>query len=113
MTFRGIKLGSEDFVKSFRDGSKVTIIRRCGNSFGRFLEVAVYAVGGQRGMIVFPEGHDGRGWGCVFGELSKALAFFETMVVSLSSSSALVGKSLGKVAGFFSFVEVLHSSAPV
>jgi hypothetical protein len=64
-------------------------------------------------MIVFPEGHDGRGWGRVSGELNKALAFFETTVVLSSSSGAPAGKSLGKVAGFFSFVEVLHSSAPV
>jgi len=30
-------LGSEDFINSFRDGSKVTIIRRGGNSSSRFL----------------------------------------------------------------------------
>jgi len=68
--------GSEDFVNSFREGSKGTIIQRGGDSFGQFLEVAVYTVGGQRGMILFPEGRDGRSWGRVFGELSKALAFF-------------------------------------
>jgi hypothetical protein len=62
--------GFENFVKSFREGSKVTIVRRSGNCSGRFLEVAVYAVGGRRGMIVFPEGRDGRGWGRVSGELS-------------------------------------------
>jgi hypothetical protein len=53
--------GSEDFVKSFREGSKVTIVRRGENSSGQFLEVAVYVVGGRKGMIVFPEGCDGRG----------------------------------------------------
>jgi hypothetical protein len=68
--------GSEDFVNSFREGSKVTIVWRGGNSSGRFLEVAVYVMGGWRGMIVFFKGHDGRGWGRVSGELSKALAFF-------------------------------------
>jgi hypothetical protein len=60
-------------------------------------------------MILFPIGRDGRGWGHVSGELSKALAFFEAMVVSSPSSGALVGKSLGKVAGFLSFAEVVRS----
>jgi hypothetical protein len=38
--------GYEDFINSFMEGSKVTIVRRGGNSSGRFLEVAVYAMGG-------------------------------------------------------------------
>jgi hypothetical protein len=95
--------GFEDFVKSFMEGSKVTIIRRGGNNSCRFLEVVVYAVGGQRGMIVFPEGCDGWGWGRVSRELSKVLAFFESMVASSSSSGVSVGKSLGKVVGGLSF----------
>jgi hypothetical protein len=69
---------SEDFVKYFREGSKVTIVRRGGNSFGQFLVVTVFNVGGRRGMIVFPEGRDGRGWGRVYGELSKVLDFFKS-----------------------------------
>ncbi len=51
----------EDFVKSFRQGSKVTIVQRGGNRFGRFLEVAGYAVGGRRGLVLFPKGRDGQG----------------------------------------------------
>jgi hypothetical protein len=40
-------LGIEDFVKSFREGSKVTIVRRGKNRSSQFLELAVfYAVGG-------------------------------------------------------------------
>jgi hypothetical protein len=34
--------GVEDFFKSFREGSKVTIVWRGENRFGCFLEVAVY-----------------------------------------------------------------------
>jgi len=98
-----------DFVKSFREGLKVTIVRRGGNSSGRFLEVAVYDVGGRRGMIVFPEGRDGQGWGRVSGELSKVLAFFGTSVVSSSFSGVPVGKSLGKAASVLSFAEVVGS----
>jgi hypothetical protein len=101
--------GFENFVKSFREGSKVIIVRRGGNCSGRFLEVAVYAVGGRRGMIVFPEGCDGRGWGQVSRELSKVLAFFGTSVVSSPFSGVPVGKSLGKVAGVLSFAVVVGS----
>jgi hypothetical protein len=101
--------GFENFVKSFREGSKVTIVRRGGNSSGRFLEVAVYAVGGRRGMIVFLEGRDWRGWGRVSGELSKVLVFFGTSVVSSSFSGVPVGKSVGKAAGVLSFAEVVGS----
>jgi hypothetical protein len=105
--------GSELFVKSFREGSKVTIIRLGGNSSGQFLEVAVYDVGGRRGMVVFPEGRDGRGWGRVSGELSKVLVFLGSKMVSSSSSGAPAGKILGKVAGVLSFAEVVRSPAPV
>jgi hypothetical protein len=35
-----------DFVKSFRDESKVTIIRLGGNINGRFVEATVYGLGG-------------------------------------------------------------------
>jgi len=51
----------KDFVKSFREGSKVTIVRRGANSSRHFLEVAVYDVGGRKGLVLFPEGRDGRG----------------------------------------------------
>jgi len=44
--------GEKDFVRSFREGSKVLIVRRGGNVAGRFLEVAVYAVGGRRGLSI-------------------------------------------------------------
>jgi hypothetical protein len=53
---------SKDFVKSFREGSKVTIVRSGGNRCCRFVEVVVYAMGGRRGMTMFPEGRDG--WSC-------------------------------------------------
>jgi hypothetical protein len=43
---------SKDFIKSFREGSKVTIVQRGSNLSGRFLEVAVYAMGGRRGLIM-------------------------------------------------------------
>jgi hypothetical protein len=49
--------GSKDFTK--REGSRVSIAQRCSNSYGRFLEVAVYTGGGQRGHIMILEGREG------------------------------------------------------
>lgn len=103
----------EDFVKSYREGSKVTFVRGGGNRFGRFLEVTVYAVGGRRGMTLFPKGRDGWGWSCVFGELSKALAFLEATIEARSSGVAPVGEFLGKAAGPLSFVEAVRSLSTV
>jgi hypothetical protein len=100
---------SEDFVKYFREGSKVTIVPRGGNSFGQFLVVTVFDVGGRRGMIVFPEGCDGRGWGRVFGELSKVLGFFGSSVV-YPSSGARPGKRLSKDVGLLSYAKAMRSS---
>jgi hypothetical protein len=70
--------GEKDFVRSFREGSKVLIVRRGGNVAGRFLEVAVYAVGGRRGIIYFPEGYEGRGWRKVVLELGKVSDFLKS-----------------------------------
>jgi hypothetical protein len=47
------------FVKSFREGSKVTIVRIGRNAKGRFVEAVVYGVGGQRGFLLIPEGCGG------------------------------------------------------
>jgi hypothetical protein len=69
--------GEKDFVRSFREGSKVLIVRRGGNVAGRFLEVAVYAVGDRRGIIYFPEGYEGRGWRKVVLELGKVGDFLK------------------------------------
>jgi hypothetical protein len=110
--------GIEDFVKSFREGSKATITRRGENRSGRFLEVAVFD-GGRRGRILFPEGRDGRGWSRVSGELSKILDFLGTTVGSptsggLPSSGGFPsGVKLGKGTGRPSFAEVVSSAATV
>jgi hypothetical protein len=77
--------GSLDFVKSFREESKLVIVRRGGNQAGRFLEVSSFAVGGRKGSIWLPEGRDGRGWRRFAGELSKMVAVLE------SPSGSLVG----------------------
>jgi len=100
---------SEDFVKYLREGSKVTIVRKGGNSPGQFLVVTVFDVGGRRGRIVFPKGRYRRGWGRVSGELSKVLDFFGSAVV-YPSSCTQPGKRLGKDAGLLSYAKVVRSS---
>jgi hypothetical protein len=110
--------GMEDFIKSFREGSKVTITRKGENRSGQFLEVAVYG-GGRKEGILFPEGRDGRGWSRVSGELSKILDFLGTTVGSSSSGSlppssgSPSGVKLGKGTGRPSFAEVVSSSATI
>jgi hypothetical protein len=46
----------------------VTVMRRSENSSGRFLAVVVYDydVGGRKGLVLFFEGRDGRGWSCLW-----------------------------------------------
>jgi hypothetical protein len=67
----------EDFVRSFREGSKVLIVRLGVNVAGRFLEVAVYALGGWRGIIYILEGYDGQGWIRFVLELGKVRDFLK------------------------------------
>jgi hypothetical protein len=96
--------GVEEFVDSFREGSKAVFVRRGGNKAGRFLEVAVYAEGGRKGMVLFPEGRAGRGWSRVSGELSKALAFFGSKVGSSSSAKGAVAGAAPSYAAVVSSV---------
>jgi len=80
-------LGDSDFVKSFREGSKVSIVRKGGNKNGRFVEAAVYGVGGQRGFLLIPEGRGGCGWLNFVGELRKAKDFLVATVACGFGSS--------------------------
>jgi hypothetical protein len=61
--------GDHDFVKSFKEGSKLLIARRGENRAGRFLEATAYGLGGRRGLILIPEGRGGWGWHKFSGEL--------------------------------------------
>jgi len=65
----------KEFVKSFKEGTKVMIVRRGGNKDGRFLEVAAYGMGRRRGILLIPEGRGGWGWHKFTGELRKAKDF--------------------------------------
>jgi hypothetical protein len=96
------------FVKSLREDSKVTIVRGGRNRCGRFLEVAVYAMGSQRGMTMFLEGRDRQGWRRDSRELSKAPTFLEATVKTPFAGRAPVDDCLGKAAGPLSFAEVVR-----
>jgi hypothetical protein len=65
----------QDFVRTFWEGSKVLITRRGGNKAGRFLEVATFGMGGQKGFILVPKGRGGWGWHKFSDELRKAIEF--------------------------------------
>jgi hypothetical protein len=83
----------QDFIKSFREGSKVLIARRGGNQAGRFLEAAAFGMGGRKGFILILEGRGGWGWRKFSGELRMVIEFLSaTMGCGLGSSSAKDGK---------------------
>jgi hypothetical protein len=109
----------QEFVKSFREGSKIMIARRGGNRTGRFLEATVFGLGGRKGFIIIPEGRGGWGWQKFSGELRKAVDFLSATVGSEqgspSSSIKKDAKVLGPILGLASkwtgpsFAEVLCS----
>jgi hypothetical protein len=84
--------GDHDFVKSFKEGSKLLITRRGENKAGQFLEAAAYGLGGRRGLILIPEGRGGWGWRKFSGEL-------RTISVSLSVGCGLGLSALDKKGG--------------
>lgn len=64
---------SPEFINSCRERHKAFIAQRGTNRAGRFLELPAYAVGGWRGLIVIPEGCEGRGWTLFAAEMRKVL----------------------------------------
>jgi hypothetical protein len=52
-------LGKEDFVKSYHEDENLLMVRGGGNKVGRYLEVAIYADGGWKGIIWLPDSHGG------------------------------------------------------
>ncbi|GLT71106.1 hypothetical protein SLA2020_431470 [Shorea laevis] len=66
----------QPFTESSREGNRAFFAQRGANRAGCFLELAEYAVGGRRGLIIVPEGRDKRGWKRFAGELGKAMTAF-------------------------------------
>jgi hypothetical protein len=67
------------------------------NPADRFFEVEVYAVGGRRGIILIPEGREGRGWSRFATELGKVIVFFIASVGSRLVPSSSVLRKTGKL----------------
>jgi hypothetical protein len=111
----------QDFVKSFREGSKVLIARRGGNKVGRFLEATTFGLGGLKGSIVIPEGRGGWGWLKFSDELRNVVYFFSASVGggpgSSSTSEKKAVKDVRPTLGLApkwtgsSFAEVLRSDS--
>lgn len=100
--------GVEEFVKSYREGLEVLLVRRGGNRVDRFLELRVHSEGDRKGLMLLPEGCEGRGWSRVASELSKALAFLDsTTLIQCSIIPSLVGKNVG--IGVPSYAAVLRA----
>jgi hypothetical protein len=92
-------LGDKEFVKSFREGTKVLIVRNGGNKDGRVSEAVAYGMGGQKRILLMPEGHGGRGLHNFFGELRKAKDFIFATVGCGSGTLFSVEKKGGKEEG--------------
>jgi hypothetical protein len=84
--------GESEFVKSFREGAKILIVRRGGNKAGQFLEASVFGLGGRRGFLLILEGRGGCGWRKFFGEIRKASDFLSNSVGGGSFSSVSAKK---------------------
>jgi hypothetical protein len=96
----------KEFIRYFREGQKLFIVRRDDNRFDPFLEVEVYAMGGWRGRVLVPEGCEARGWHRFVTELCKVKAFFESsfgsffvMLRSPYGASLSMGKKAGSGLG--------------
>jgi hypothetical protein len=86
----------QDFIKSFRDGSKILIAWRGGNHAGRFLEAASFGMGGRKGLIVISKGRRGWGWFKFSDELRKARDSLFAKAGCGSGSSLASVKTVGK-----------------
>jgi len=86
----------QEFIKSFREGSKILIARRGSNYAGCFLEAAVFGLGGREGLILIPEGHGGWGWLKFSNKLRKAVVFLSAKMGCGSGSPYVSVKNEGK-----------------
>jgi hypothetical protein len=100
----------EEIAKSYREGDKVTMVHGGGNKAGIFLEVSVFAEGGQKGVIWLPEGRYGRGWRRFAGELRQLVV--GTINKTEPAESHLDVPPSGFKSGR-SFLEVLRSTSGV
>ena len=98
----------EHIAKSFREGDRALMVHGGANKAGRFLEVAVFEEGGQKGGLWLPEGCEGWAWRRFAGELRHLVA--SASAKSLPTKSA-VAEVPGDCSENRSFAEVLHSKS--
>jgi hypothetical protein len=104
----------EDFAKSYREVEKVLMVRGGGNKASHYLEVAIFAEGGRKGIIWLPEGHGGWGWHQFVGELCQLVPFQAKSELqgSVENSSAVkqVGAGAKASSSRRSFAEVVQAT---
>lgn len=52
--------GRKDFFKAYRIGTTILVAHRRANAIGHYLEITDYGDRGRRGLIVIPEGMEGK-----------------------------------------------------
>jgi hypothetical protein len=62
-------------VTYFREDEKRVRVCEGSNKVGRFLEVAIAAKGGRKGIIWLPKGRKGWGWRRFVGEMRQMLEY--------------------------------------
>lgn len=73
----GLTEGS-NFVNSSREENRTFIAQVGSNKAGQFLEVAEYPMGGRRGPIIVPKGHERWGWKILAAEMRKVVSMFDS-----------------------------------
>lgn len=66
--------GRKDFFKTYHIGTMALVAHQRSNAFGCYLEIIDYGDRGRRGLIVIPEGMEGRGWKSKSREIKHALS---------------------------------------
>jgi hypothetical protein len=92
-----MKASGRGLVKYFREDVKALMVQGGENKSGRYIEVVVFAEGGQKGTVWLPEGRKGGGWARVADEMRKLISFLgpkdRTLGSEVSSSDCLGGSS--------------------
>lgn len=69
-----------EFYRSVRVESRAYIVQRCANNHEWYMALVEYGGGRWRGVIIVPEGQEGKGWSKFAVELRKVVAFFDSIV---------------------------------
>ena len=97
---------------TFREGDLAYTLQRSSNSFGMFLLLTEFKVGGSRRSIFIPEGRDKNGWR-VFGLELRKLLELDNYVNGGSSFLKFVAqhhKVSSRVQPFKTFADMVHRS---